>query len=254
MNNYIAFLKKELLENIRTYKMPIMLLVFFVFGIMNPLTAKITPDLLTALMPEGMSVTLTEPTAFDSWTQFFKNVSQMGLIVMVIVFSGILGTELSKGTLINMLTKGLSRSAVILSKYTCMAMIWTMSIIISFFVTWGYTVYLFPSGEIVNLLFSVFCLWVFGMFLLALLLFAATLTKNNYGCLLITGAGVVACMLCNIIPAAHKYNPLSLATDNMSLITNTVEASSLYCTIWIAGILSLIFIASSILIFRKKQL
>jgi len=38
MNNYFAFLKKELLENIRTYKMLIMLLVFFVFGIMNPLT------------------------------------------------------------------------------------------------------------------------------------------------------------------------------------------------------------------------
>jgi len=254
MNNYIAFLKKEFLENIRTYKMLIMLLVFLVFGIMNPLTAKMTPDILNALMPEGMTITLAEPTAFDSWTQFFKNISQMGLIMMVVVFSGILGTELSKGTLINMLTKGLSRGAVILSKYTCMSLIWTTSIIISFLVTWGYTIYLFPSDEIVNLLFSVFCLWLFGIFLLALLMFSATLAQNNYGCLLITGVGVVICMLCNIIPAAYKYNPLSLASKNMDLITDTVEASSLYYCIWIASILSLFFIVSAVLIFRKKQL
>ena len=254
MSHYRSFLKKELLESARTYKLLIMLLMFFAFGIMNPLFAKLTPALLNALASEGMSITLAEPTAFDSWTQFFKNISQMGLIVMAIVFSGVLGTELSKGTLINMLTKGLSRSAVVLSKYTYMALIWTISILISFFVTWGYTVYLFPGGEIVNLLFSVFCIWLFGMFLLAMLLFAATLTKNNYGCLLITGAGVVTCMLCNIIPAAQKYNPLSLASKNMELITNTIEVSSLYYCIWITGILSLVFIASSVLIFRKKQI
>ena len=254
MKHYIAFIKKELIESVRTYKILIMLLVFFAFGIMNPLTAKMTPDLLKAAMPDGMTITMADPTGFDSWTQFFKNISQMGLIVMVCVFSGVLGTELSKGTLINMLTKGLSRSAVILSKYTSMALIWTMSIVLSFFVTWGYTVYLFPDDKPVNLLFSVFCLWVFGMFLLALLLFAATLAKNNYGCLLITGTGLVVCMLCNIIPSAHKYNPLSLATKNMDLITDTIEASSVYSCVWAAVVLSLAFVILSVKIFRKRQL
>jgi len=254
MSHYIFFLKKELLESVRTNKLLIVLSIFFVFGIMNPLTAKLIPDLLNFLASDGISITLAEPSAFDSWTQFFKNISQMGLIVIGIVFSGILSTELSKGTLINMLTKGLSRGAVILSKYTCMILIWTMSIIICFLVTWGYTVYLFPSGEIVNLLFSVFCLWLFGAFFLALLLFASTLVKNNYGSLLITGAVIVVCMIINIIPAAHKYNPLSLITENMSLITNTIAVSDLYYVIWIAGILSLVFLASSVLIFRKKQL
>lgn len=254
MSHYIAFIRKELLESIRTYKLLIMLLVFFAFGVMNPLIAKLTPDLLNALMSEGISITLAEPSAFDSWTQFFKNITQMGVIVMVIVFSGLLGTELSKGTLINMLTKGLSRAAVILSKYTCMVLIWTASVVISFLVTWGYTVYLFPGDKVVNLLFSVFCIWLFGVFLSALLLFAATLTKSNYGCLLITGAGVVICTLCNIIPDAYKYNPLSLAANNMNLITNTMAVSSLYDCIWITGILSFAMIAASVLIFRKKQL
>lgn len=69
---------------------------------MSPLAAKLLPQILAS---EGISITLPDPSAIDSWSQFFKNISQMGLIVTVILFSGVLGTELSKGTLINMLTK-----------------------------------------------------------------------------------------------------------------------------------------------------
>jgi len=174
--------------------------------------------------------------------------------VMVIVFSGILSTELSKGTLINMLTKGLSRSSVILSKYTGMLIIWTASITACFFLTWGYTVFLFPDDEIFNLLFSVFCLWSFGAFLLAFLLFSSTLVKSNYGCMLITGAGAVILLLLDIIPATHKYNPLSLSTDNLGLLTNAIEASSLNYAVLISGLLSLFLVAASVMIFRRKQL
>ncbi|MGF7143848.1 ABC-2 type transport system permease protein [Anaerotaenia torta] len=254
MRNYYAFLKKEILEYAKTYKLLIMLIVFAVFGITNPLMAKLLPDILGSLMTDGITMTLPEATAFDAWTQFFKNATQMGLIVMVILFSPVLSSELSKGTLINMLTKGLSRTAVILSKYTGMVLIWTASIALCFGLTYGYTVYLFPAGETVNLLFSVFCLWLFGVFLLAILLFCAALTKSNYGCLLGTGAAVVVCMLVNIIPVAHRYNPISLATDNLGLITNSIEVSSLYCSVLISGLLLLLFTVLSILIFRKKQL
>lgn len=254
MSHYIAFLKKELLENIRTYKMLIMLLLFFIFGIMSPLTAKLTPDLLNALAADGVSITIADPTALDSWTQFFKNTSQMGLIITVIVFSGILGTEISKGTLINILTKGLSRRAVILSKYTSMSLIWTISLLISFLSTWAYTAYLFPGSQIKNLFFSTFCLWLFGILLLSLLLFAATITKNSYSCLLLTGAGVVICLLAAILPTADQYNPLSLTTKNMDLLTNTTAPSTLHNAIYISILLTIALISSALLIFKKKQI
>ena len=254
MRNYIAFTKKELLESVRTYKLLIMLIVFFVFGIMSPLAAKMMPEILKTAMPEGMTVTLPVPAAIDSWAQFFKNVSQMGLIVLMIVFSGVLGTELSKGTLINLLTKGLARRTVILSKFTGMAIIWTISYAAAFIVTLGYTVYLFPNEGVSNLLFSVFCLWLFGVFLLSVLIFASALVKSNYGALLISGAVIVALMICNITPDLHSYNPFSLASDNVALLTKAVEASSLSYAAVISIICSVILIIASILVFRKRQL
>lgn len=254
MIGYLAFLKKEIFEYIKTYKLFIMLIVFAVFGITNPLMAKLLPEIFESLITDGIMITLPEPTAYDAWTQFFKNATQIGLIVMAILFSGVLSSELSKGTLLNLLTKGLSRTAVILSKYTCMAMAWTLSLALCFGLTYGYTIYLFPEDRTSNLLFSVFCLWLFGLFLLAALLFSASLTKSNYGCLLITGIVVIACMLMNIIPSMHKYNPISLSTDNMGLIMNSIDVSSLYSVILISCLLSLIFVLLSVLIFRKKQL
>lgn len=254
MNGCLAFLKKELFEYAKTYKLLIMLMVFAAFGITNPLVAKLTPEILGSLMSDGIVITMPEPTAYDAWAQFFKNATQMGLIITVILFSGVLSSELTKGTLIILLTKGLSRTAVILSKYTGMALVWTVSIALCFGLTYGYTAYLFPDGNVPNLAYSVFCLWLFGLFLLAVLLFSAALTKSSYGCLLITGVVVVICMLLNIIPAVHEYNPVSLASDNMGLLTNAAKVSSLYGAIGIAALLSLIFVLLSVLLFRKKQL
>ena len=120
MNHFFVFLKKELLEYARTYKLLILLTVFIIFGITNPLIAKLTPDLLANFMPEGMTVTIPEPTALDSWAQFFKNTQQMGLIVLLLVFSGVLANEISKGTLISLLRT--VPAAVIAAKYG--AMLW----------------------------------------------------------------------------------------------------------------------------------
>jgi ABC-2 type transport system permease protein len=253
MSHYIAFLKKELVESIRTYKTLVMLAVFLIFGITNPLVAKLIPEILAAVMTDDMVFTIPEPTAFDSWVQFFSN-SQTCLIVMVIVFSGILSTEFSKGTLINMLTKGLSRWAVIIAKYTSMTLVWTASLILSFLATWGYTIYLFPGDEVPNLFSAVFCLLLFGMFLLALLLFAAVISSKSYICMLITGAVIIVSVFFSIIPDAYKYNPTALAGKNMDLVTNAIELSSLSGVICISAMLSIILLAFSVVVFRKKQL
>ncbi len=32
------------------------------------------PELIGSFMPEGIEITISEPTALDSWAQFFKNI------------------------------------------------------------------------------------------------------------------------------------------------------------------------------------
>lgn len=254
MTHYVAFLKKEILESIRTYKLFIMLAVFAIFGLLSPLAALMTPYLIKNLLPGGQLIPIQDPTAIDSWTQFFKNITQMGVMVMVLIFSGIVITEISKGTLINILTKGLSRTVVILAKFTLMGVVWTLSLLLAFFICWLYTAYYFSADDIHHLLFSIFCLWLYGIFLLALLLLASTLTNTIYSCLMIVGLVFVTCMLLNIIPDVQQYNPVTLSLRNMDLLVNHLEPNFFYPTIAVTIGSIIALLTFSILVFRKKQI
>lgn len=251
---FTAFVKKECLEHWRTYKILILAIVFVLLGMMNPVTAKITPELLRSLMPKGMNITITEPTVMDSWAQFFKNVPQLGLFVLVILFGGSMANEFSRGTLLNMLTKGLPRRTVLLSKFTVSAGLWTASFWLCFGISYAYTAYFWSMRGVNNLFYSLLCLWLFGVLLLAVLLLFGVLFKNGYGCLLATGAFVVALLLFYVAPALQNYNPYALASENMALLTGQKQAAALLPAVLIClgGIAA--SLTGAVALFNKKQL
>jgi ABC-2 type transport system permease protein len=253
MKSYLAFTKKELLEANRTYKLPIMAVVFLILGMMNPITAKITPQLLKDFMPEGIKISISEPTALDSWAQFFKNVPQMGLIVLVIMFSGIMAAEFSRGTLIIILTKGIARRTVILSKFTMAVALWTLDLAICFGVSYAYTVYFWNGSGIADIAFAVLCLWLFGVLLISAVVLGGVLFRNSYGSMLFVLALVVVMFIINLIPRLQKYNPISLAAKNMDLITNKLAVSDFTIPIVICGAVIVGFVLTAIRVFNKKQ-
>lgn len=150
--------------------------------------------------------------------------------------------------------KGLSRHAVILSKLTAMILLWTVSYTTAFIVTWGYTAYLFPNDNPPHLGLSVFCLWLFGAFLMTLLLFAATLVKSSYGALIVTGAVSALLAMVNIAPLVQKYNPLILALNNTVLLTNAIRPSEMYSALAVACVCLLLLIAGAAVTFKKRLL
>ena len=252
MRAFIAMTKKEFLESIRTYKLFIIAAVFLLFGMLNPITAKIMPKLLSSFMPEGMKITLGEPHTIDSWIQFYKNMSTQ-LILFIIVFSGIMTNELSKGTLINMLTKGLPRRTVILSKFTAAASMWTVNYLICFVITLVYTMYLLP-GELPNITFAAFCMWLFGVLQIAMMLLGGILFGNIYGTLLLAGGFTGLLMLANIFPKFEEYNPYLLSTGCVSLLTSERVPSDFYVAIIVTLAFILFIMISSICSFNKKQI
>jgi len=261
MKNYNIFLKKELFESIKTYKLLIMVAVFLFLGMSAPLTAMFMPEILRWAMSTdpamaGMDLggLLAEPTAFDSWMQFFSSyIGQMGIFALVIVFSGMLSSEFSRGTLTIMLSKGLSRSTVILSKLSNALIIWTVSYALAALVAWGYTVYLFPGETVPNLLLAVFCLWFFGVFLLSLTMLMATLTKRGFACMLALGASAIVFLILNISPQIAKYNPASLVDLTIRLTSNTAAPRNVLPVIAFALIGFVMFTALAIIVFNKSK-
>lgn len=144
MKQLLLLLKKELTELLRTKKALILVIVYAIFGILNPALAKLTPWLLAqmgdTLAEQGITIGAISVNALTAWTQYYKNL-MMEHIVILAVFSGIFAQEYQSGTLINLLTKGVSRGKVALSKLLSAILCWSACYWLTFLITLGYTAY-----------------------------------------------------------------------------------------------------------------
>ncbi len=254
MKGYRAFVKKEFMEQLRSYRMLILFSVFFLFGLMSPLTAKLLPDILSGIDMQGMVITIPEPSAMDAYGQFFKNTTQMGIVVILLIFGGMISNELTRATLVNILAKGLGRHTVILSKYTTALILWTGALAFAGAVNQGYTMYLFDTSDIRNILFSYFCLWLFGALLLALILLSGVLAGGSFGGLILTAAVLAVLLLLNIFPTLEKLNPIYLTSHNVDLLSGSLQpADALWPVIITIGLI-IGAIVASIALFRRKRI
>ena len=97
MKQTILFTGKELKELWKTYKFLILCAVLLLFGMSSPLLAKLTPELFSQIdLGLGTPLQLPDATFLDAYAQFFKNMTQICLIVLVLVLSGTIPHELKK--------------------------------------------------------------------------------------------------------------------------------------------------------------
>ncbi len=139
-----TLLKKEFTELFRTGKATVLLIVFVIFGVMNPALAKLTPWMLSlmssSLADAGITIGNITVDAMTAWTQYFKNLF-MEYILVLALFCGTLTNECQSGTLVNLLAKGLPRWKVIATKFLSLLAVWSVCYWLTFAVTFGYSAY-----------------------------------------------------------------------------------------------------------------
>ena len=254
MREFNAFLRKEWQESIANYRLVILLVLFSLFGLMNVFTAKYTPDIIGALVSEEFAAAIPTPTLIDAWLQFFKNVGQIGIIVVVILFSGTLTSEYTKGTLTLLITKGLSRWKILTAKWVMNLFIFTLSLVSSILITWGYGKIYFTDLKIDSLSLALFSLWLFTVLLITLINLGSVLFNTNYLVLLFTGGVTVFLIVLNLIPDFKKYNPINLGVGNSSLIQGEILAADIIPAIYVTIGIVIIINIFSIILFNKKSI
>lgn len=256
MSSFLAFIKKEALEQLRSGRLTILGILFVLFGIMNPAVAKLTPLLLEAmadsLAESGMIVTQVNVTAMDSWVQFFKNVP-MALIAFVLLQSGIFTREYSEGTLVILLTKGLSRVKTVFAKVFVLTSLWTVLYLMCAIITYGYNAYFWDNSVAQSLLFSIVCWWLFGVWVISIFTLFSTVLHSSAGVLCGTCGVVFVCFIIGLLPECSKLLPTHL-TDGSSLIYGTAEPASYFTALAVTAVLSIACFVLSIPIFNKKKL
>jgi ABC-2 type transport system permease protein len=256
MKTLIAFIKKECLELSRSMKVLFVSIIFFIFGVMNPAFAKLTPFLMekmsSSLKEAGIVVKDVKVDAMTSWTQYYKNLG-MALLIFVIILSSILTKEYAKKTLVQVLGKGFKRYKVIISKTLVITAFWTYAYLIMYLVTYVYNDFYWNNDIVKNLHFSAFIYWLFGIWIMSMIILFSTISKGNIQVLVLIGILLFAINILQMFFEVDKLSPLKLM-DGLNILNGETKVSDYYLSIIIAILLSSLNIASAIFVFNKREI
>lgn len=252
MTGLTLMLKKEWMENSRSHKALALLIISIIFGILGPLTALLMPDIMAGILPKKLQETIPNPTYLDSYIQYFKNINQLGLILLVFLFSGSLTQEFARGTLINLITKGLSKKAIILAKYLMMSLIWTISYLLGSLTQYAYTLYYFNNhGQHKLIVYGTS--WLFGLLLLSLILLYSVIFRKTAGLLIACLMTIVAFFISGFFKITKDWNPVLLIQKQSQILSGHYEIHDLIQPCIIVIIIIFISLTLAILFFEKSE-
>ena len=255
MNGFSPFLKKEFFELYRKGRLLLFGILFLFFGIEAPALAKLTPALFKLMSDEfeqqGVIVKDVTSTAAASWDQFFGNLPVI-LIVFVIVFASSVTSEFSSGSIIPLLTKGLSRTAFMLSKLTIALITWSAGLWLCFGITYAYTAYYWKDDSVQSLIPTLLLWWLFSVMVICLMYFFASFAQTHIQVMIGTGCVVFVMSVIGVADPVKKYLPSTL-TDSMNFCTGAQSISTIIPAIVITTLVTVCSVVFSLVLIGKRK-
>lgn len=216
MRHLSALLEKEWMETLRDAKRLILVAVFVFFGLLSPLTAKLTPELFSLIADSpgmsGIKMSIPEPDIFAYYEQFLKNMSQMILFAVILAFMGSVSQEKAEGTASLVLTKGVSRTVFLAAKLLSVLTIISVAYCLSAILFLLYTSLLFGTAVIAGTWAALSLMWLYLLFVSALVLLASTLSKSIGMSALLAFGLVFFLMAISPLPVLRDWSPMLLSS------------------------------------------
>lgn len=255
MQGFGAFLGKELREIVRTWRIWVLPAIVLFFALSGPPLAKVTPELLGTLMAEqqpGVVIQLPDPTHVDAYLQWVKNLSQIVLFAVIIMFGGMVSSEKKAGTAILVLTKPLSRAAFVLAKFVSQTLLLVVTVMIGALVTWGVTHAVFGEAPAAVLAEATGAWLAFGVLFVALMLLLSTVFDSQPAAAGLGFLVYVVTSIAGLWEVALKYTPAGLVNAPTDIVTD--KAVALGWPVASALVLAAIFVAIAVAVFRAREL
>ncbi|MFV2044902.1 MAG: ABC transporter permease [Anaerolineales bacterium] len=250
---FLVALRKELFEQWRSYRLLVVVVVLLAFGLLSPLTAKFTPELMK-LLPNGEQIAklIPPPTTADAIAQYLKNSSQFGVVLALLMTMGAVAQEKDKGTAALVLVKPMPRPVFLWAKFFALGATFTIGIAIAGVASYFYTLVLFEALDVPSWLALNGLLLLFVLVYIALTLLCSVVSRSQvvagglaFGLVILLG-GIGA------IPMAGEFLPGQLLTWGAELIAGSREAA--WPALWVSFGIIVAALAGAWVIFERQEL
>lgn len=251
--NLAASLRKELIEQWRTRRLLVLLVVLVFFGMSSPVLAYFTPELMS-LVPggEAFKALIPTPTMLDAVDQYLKNTTQFGVLLALLLAMGAVAQEKERGTAAMMLVKPLPRGVFLLAKFVALAIAFLVGLALAGVGGYFYTLVLFGAPDAGAWVAMNVLLWLYLLVFVALTLLFSALVRSPAAA---AGLGFGALLLLSLIgsiPGMGQYLPGELVNWAVSGFTGAGGAE------WPALLVSLGIVFASLLaawlVFRRQEI
>lgn len=179
-NQFGVLIHKELIEQIRSRRFVILLVVFIILGILSPLLAKYLPAILSSKMKEqNIYISLPESTWKDAIGLYTKNISQLGVLILILLNMGTVAKEKEIGTAVFLLVKPVSRNLFVLSKFSSQLIVLFVSMIVGYLTVAFYITVFFGSFPIIVFTKIVVVLFLYLIVIQFITIFYSILVKTS---------------------------------------------------------------------------
>ncbi len=182
MKGFAAFARKEAVEILRTWRIWVLPGILLFFALTGPVMAKYTPEIVKMAAGSQMGgFTLPPPVYTDSYAQWVKNLSQIALFALIIVYGGVISSERRSGTAALVLTKPVSRAAFVAAKMLVHAAFLSVTVCVGTLITWAGTALAFGEAPAGPLFASAGAWLAFGVLFLSLMTLLSAAMKSQAG-------------------------------------------------------------------------
>lgn len=225
MKGFSAFARKEIQEILHTWRIWVLPGILLFFAMTGPILTKYTPEIVKSLAGNQLNgLTIPTPTYLDAYGQWIKNLSQIALFALIIIYGGIISSETNSGTAILVLTKPISRTTFLTVKVVIHSIFLTLLVAVGTLITWVLTYATFGIAPASALWYSVLVWLVFGILYITLMTFLSVLIGSSAGA---AGAGLGLYALLSIAAIWKpftKYSPAGITAKSTSLAAGKVVA------------------------------
>lgn len=250
---HFAFLKKELIEMVKTPKLVILASIFLFFSIIGPLSARYMGEILE-MFASDIQIIFPEPTHLQSWEQFYSNITSIAMIVFLIMMTGTVANEKSKGSVYLVLTKNVTRTSFLISKIIAGCLLFTAMYLVSILVSGYYTWILFDAILYDGIFVSLLSVYALGLFFTAIAVLLSVLFKTSTHAALVAFGLYAVLNILTILSDINPFNPAGSTVLAYDQLFRGSQINNLWINIGITLLLTVVLMWLSIRIFKKQEL
>lgn len=251
-----TLLKYDFLFLWKTKKIIIFPVIFGLFAMMSPLLAYYLPEIINMIpATEGISIQMPPATVGNAYSQYFADLNETVLFIVIFVAISVFIKEKTSGLLIQLFSKPVSKKRYVISKYISFMTLLFAALVVGIFCFSFYTYIIFEEMAIGTFLLANLIQFVYFAFIISVCLFFSVISKSYLMALLQSFGvyvGLIFFSIFNIVP--FKYLPVALIGQSSMIMFDNVNNNILWISLSGTIVITILLVLSSVKIIKKQDI